>query len=269
MSTTKKYRIFAPYYNRDSGGVVVMHRLCHELNQRSGIEAYLNTPDINPEWNTPLWNFDTNEFIAIYPEIVDGNPFNAKQIVRYVLNNAGKLGGPRSYDPEVIIFAFSELFNDFNLPPEHIMWLPVLNTDIFQDQHLPRSGIIYYDGKAAVKSFPELATAKKITRETTHNQQQLAEIFNHAELFYSFDNITGMTDIARLCGCPTIIIPNGEYTKERYLKHETGWEGLGWGVEETQLAQSTMNSQVVRERYLKLFDTFQDRLTYFIERTQQ
>ncbi len=65
----KDYIIWTPPYTRFSGGVVVLHRLCHELNQR-GLKAYVNTDQVNPEWNTPIAPMnserDNDNIIAMY-----------------------------------------------------------------------------------------------------------------------------------------------------------------------------------------------------------
>jgi hypothetical protein len=78
-----------------------------------------------------------------------------------------------------------------------------------------------------------------------------------------------MTEIARLCGCPVVIIPDGSYTKEQYQQHEFwGAGGMGWGVEEAAIARETINSEKMRTAYEEAEKEFQRRLTVFIETTQ-
>ncbi|MBN1085470.1 hypothetical protein JNO12_11785 [Erwinia aphidicola] len=52
---------------------------------------------MNPAWNTPVISFEDylayseggESCIAIYPEVVQGNPLNAPVVVRYMLNREG------------------------------------------------------------------------------------------------------------------------------------------------------------------------------------
>ena len=83
-----------------SSGVRVLHELCHELRLQ-GLEAWLlltsdlsgSGPKLNPQLHTPAlnphfereWPRLKQEAITVYPDGVDGNPFGAQRVVRYVL----------------------------------------------------------------------------------------------------------------------------------------------------------------------------------------
>ena len=72
-----------------------------------------------------------------------------------------------------------------------------------------------------------------------------------------------MTELARLCGCPVVLIPNGEYTEEKYKEHEMGMDGLGWGK-----MPEPFDSDTFRERYMTLKETFYTKLDNFVRITQ-
>lgn len=282
----RPYLVGVPAYDPRSGGCKVIHRLAHELNAR-GQEAYVTHKKTNPKWNTPHYSVarnsdrlhdgligefeptyqewrDTRDAISVYPEITFGNPMGTRTVARYLLNNAGKISGPRNYESSDLIFPFSRMFNDFNLPELRIMFLPVLNTNIFKDEHRERTHVSFYQGKTYQKShYEETKNAIQIHRETSDNQYELSAILQTSTVLYCFDNITGMTEIARLCGCPVVIIPNGEYTKEQYDKHEMGWDGLGWGE-----IPPPFDSAKFMERYKELYQIFLQKLDNFIEITQ-
>lgn len=257
-----KYLVWSFDYYHDSAGQKVMHRLCHELNE-VGQEAFVGFPKTNPAWNTPYHAGPfrgRREWIAVYPEIVRGNPWRAPRVVRYVLNNPGKLGGDKTYDPSEIVYVFHELFNDIGVPPERIMYLPTIELDIYTDRHLPRSGTLFYVGKG--QQTRDLPGSIEITSDLKRDRELLADTLNRAELLYCFDNVTGMTDIARLCGCPVMIIPNGEYSREVYDRVVAA-EGLGWDE-----VPPPFDSDVVRAREVAAYDAFRDRLADFIQVTQ-
>ena len=56
----------------------------------------------------------------------------------------------------------------------------------------------------------ELPGATEITLEMREDRYALADVLNRVTLLYSFDGMTAMADIARLCGCPVVMVPTGE-----------------------------------------------------------
>jgi hypothetical protein len=254
-----RYLVWSYDYRPDSAGPKVLHRLCHELNE-AGQEAYVGFPKTNPAWNTPYRAGPlSGDWIAIYPEIVRGNPWRAPRVVRYVLNNPGKLGGDKVYDNSEIVFVYHELFNDLELPTERILYLPTIELDIYVDRRLPRRGELYYAGKG--RKTRRLPGAVEITKALKSDRHRLADVLNRAEVMYTFDAVTGMADIARLCGCPVVIIPDGTRAKSEF--DHWSWAGLGWDA-----VPPPFDSDVVRAEQLALYATFRERLPYFIQTTQ-
>jgi hypothetical protein len=218
-----KYLVWSYDYAHASGGPKVLNRLCHELNE-AGQEAYIgNGYRTNPEWNTPNGVMD-DDTIAIYPEVVSGNPWEAKHVVRWVLNVPGLLGGDTSYDPAETVFTWDQRF----LAGAPLLHLPAIETDIYTDRREPRAGELYYVGKGYLGA-PE--GAAPITHEMRADRHALADALNRATLLRCFDETTAMVQIAFLCGCPVIVNgrrlePNG--FRDEYLAQ--------WSVFQAQLA---------------------------------
>ena len=247
-------------YEHNLGGPKVLHRLCHELNE-AGHEAYIDRSASNPAWNTPFHEPPLDgDWIAIYPEVVWGNPWNAPRVARWCLNHPGKLGGQKVYDPAEIVFVFHELFDHMGLGPERVLNLPTIETDIYVDRHLSRVGPTFYVGKG--DKSREVPGAVEITRSLALNREYLAYILNTATVMYTFDNETAMAEIARLCGCPVIVIPDGSYTWEQYDRF-VGWVGQGWDA-----MPPPFDSAAYREWYLGRVGAFRGQLARFIEITQ-
>jgi hypothetical protein len=266
--TLRPYVIWSPGWEPRSGGIRVLHHFCHELN-KVGQEAYIHIMDgdtTNPELNTPLWNGKSLDSpIAVYPEIAWTNYLGFNTVARWLLNNPGKIGGPTSYPETEILFAFSHLFNDLNLPEERVMFLPIIDTGTYKDTRQVRDKVLFYVGKGRRESFlEETSGATEITNQTGFDPNNLASLLNTAKVLYCYDNITAVTDLARLCGCPVVLIPNGEYTEERYKTHELGMEGLGWGK-----IPDPFDSSKFMERYKNLKEVFYVKLNNFIEITQK
>lgn len=231
-----RYVIFAYPYTHASGGGKVLHRLCHELRLR-GEDAYVTAEVTNPEWDTPTWRDEmTPDVIAVYPEIVRGNPLGAWHVARWVLNVPGKLGGDGAYAPSEMVFSWDPSFLD-GVPLLH---LPAVETDIYRDRHEPRSGALYFVGKGDSGAPPN---ASPVTLAMRLDRYALADALNRAEVLYSLDGVTAMAQIALLCGCPVVIVPTGERLEA--------------------------DSDAYRAQYLAQWDTFREQLRDFVAITQR
>jgi hypothetical protein len=247
-----RYVVWSYDYSHASAGPKVLHRLCHELNQ-IGQEAYIgNGYATNPEWDTPHGEVDADT-TAIYPEIVTGNPWNAPRVVRWVLNTPGRLGGDRTYPASEQVFTYSPLFADAPL-----LYLPAVEMDIYADRGLPREGALIWAGKSRVTRHIE---GRAITHAMRLDRYALADALNRAEVLYSFDTMSGMIDVARMCGCPVVVVPDGAFTYDDYDR-EIGWEGIGWDT-----TPAPWDPAHFRASYLAKFDTFRSQLARFVEIT--
>ena len=93
-----KFIIYAPPFDENSGGNVLLHRLCDLLN-KEGESAYIrlwdmpqpNNSGIYGSFNTPLAKISdlSDNTIVVYPEVVSGNPLMAKNVVRWLLYHPG------------------------------------------------------------------------------------------------------------------------------------------------------------------------------------
>jgi hypothetical protein len=158
------------------------------------------------------------------------------------------------------------MFNSFNLPEERIMFLPIIDTKIYKDLGKERDKTLFYVGKGwkSLADWSPTVGATEINNQTGLNPYNLASLLQTAKVLYCYDNITAMTELARLCGCPVVLMPNGEYTEEQYQQHEMGMDGLGWGK-----VPEPFNSQKFMERYKSLKDLFYVKLDHFIAVTQE
>ena len=137
MQKKPKFLIAAPSYDNRSGGCMVLHQLCHLLNNittayvvpmpMGHIVNWLNHGDINqivqnqkssvqafktcPDLNTPLFterDVDINSFVAVYPEIVLGNPFQSTNVARWILYHSGYHTGINCISRGEVEFKFEQ-----------------------------------------------------------------------------------------------------------------------------------------------------------------
>jgi len=249
----KPYVIMSPDFSLTSGGIRVMWGLFGHLLAK-GQEVYMNR---RPE----------GDIIAIYPEIVQGNPAQANTVIRYILNKPGVMAsngvpGPTQFDKKDKIIVFSKLFDVWGVDNKDLMFLPIIDTHTFKDQHKPRTKTAYFVGKGYNSEYHP-KDAIEITREMSRNQQWLADVLNECQEIYQYDPVSAMSEIARLCGCKVRMI-NNVYSKDDYKNYEPGMNGISWGLEENV----PLDTQGFTLHYNSLKADFSRKLDNFIEETQ-
>ncbi len=268
-----RYIIVAPPYDENSGGCIVLHKLCHLLNEL-GYEAYL-TPYLtdrfiglkklksiidvfrelylyhvvkmkfNPKFNTNILKgdiFDTD--IVIYPETVFGNPLNAKNVVRWMLNKPGYFTNEVCYGQNELYFKFDHgLIEDFSY------YNSVLSKNILNVLHIPiehynqdnlsklRSGCAYSVRKGKGKVLNQ--HPKEAICIDGLNHAEVSKIFKSVSRFISYDTYSAYSLFARLCGCEVIVIPDEGISKEDWYPDERLRYGLAYGFEDIQWARNT------------------------------
>ncbi|TWC21739.1 GT2 family glycosyltransferase [Pseudomonas sp. SJZ085] len=275
------YYIYAPNYRRSSAGIRVMHMLCDAL-KRSGYEAYVAARVFNPNLMTPHLSSDVIalhksqglEPIAVYPEIVDGNPLGAGVVVRYLLNQPGYLGGSGIYDEGDLRFAYSRGLLQPGMPEENILHLPPIDLSIFCPPADPAKRIpgkvCYYQGRAAqAKIDPELLPpdATEITPEFPDSWEGLADLFQQCEYFYLAER-SGLAAEAALCGCISIVLP-GQYAQAQLSEFENKNYGTAWGNTPEAIERARQTLPLLRQTQLEHQAKFWSALDHFIDVTQQ
>jgi hypothetical protein len=236
------YVVFSGPYLSNSAGVFCLHKLCDELNRR-GYPSFTTGGDVAAtHLNAPIIDEDSaaalcaRGFIAVYPETVSGNPLRAEDIVRWVLNRPGLLGGDEVYADSELVFSYSNVYTPYirnRLAAK--LHMPTIDQSLFycEDTDLTaRSLTCYYVGKSTWKDgFCDPEHSFEITRHSP-GKQELGKLFRSSKVLYCFDNSTILIYEALLCGCPVVVIPDGTQTKADLEQLELGAEGISWGLDE-------------------------------------
>lgn len=252
----KPYVLKSPSYDPTSGGIKVMYGLYGWLLAK-GLPAFLNQ------------QVQGAESIGIYPEIYHGNDLFASKVIRYILQKPGMMGtpdeygrivqGPTSFDPKDEIYVFSKIYDEWNVPDERILFLPVISLYIFKDMKKKRTKTAFYVGKG-VNWGKHPQDSIEINRMNAFDQQWLAETLNECETIYVYDHLSAIMEVARLCG--TKVIYYGDMPEKQLKLYEPGMNGLGYKKEEK------LNIGEFRKHYINLIKIFEKRLDQFIEETQ-
>jgi hypothetical protein len=203
----RKFIIAAPSYTEIHGGVVALHRLCDRLNV-AGYEAYIEptgpTSEMRAGWLTPLRRGRTfDDAVIIYPEVISGNPFSARRVVRWLLNRPGWFTG-EGIDPgdDDLIVAFNHQI-DANVP---ILDVPLMDPTIFFTKDLPGSGDLLWIGKGVLPPDFRRADTTLITHDWPATKLELAALLRSASVLYSCDWLTSLLDESLMCGTPVVLI---------------------------------------------------------------
>jgi hypothetical protein len=239
-----KIIITTPSYNPSIGGAITLHRLCDILND-IGYDAYLTTTlklngqteyfILNDKYNTKIaTEIDIENDIIIYPEIEPGNPFECKNVVRYILN---KFHLPE-YDNTISTWGgkdywlyYHDLFYD-NLKDKNILTILDSKLDLFKDYKIDRnieSCHTYRKRSHERDIIVPIHPQDSIEIGFNTPDDTLIEIFNKCKRFYSYDTETYLSTLAALCGCESVIVPNTNIPAEEIL-HRRMTLGITYGV---------------------------------------
>jgi hypothetical protein len=118
--------------------------------------------------------------------------------------------------------------------------------------------------------IPETEQALHITFDWPATADELALLFQTSRIFYSYTNYTAMIIESRLCGCPTIVIPNRLWTRERFAAGTPGgMAGLAWGTSEEELKSARRTVDGFQYDYRDLVQAFDEQLHRFVQQTQE
>ncbi|GAB5098677.1 MULTISPECIES: glycosyltransferase [unclassified Caballeronia] len=274
------YYIMAPAYRETSAGIVVMHTLCDVLN-RDGYEAYIaGTPVVNPAFDTPLLTPEVQTLhraqgrtpIAIYPEVVSGNPLNAEVCVRYILNRIGFINGkPLNEGKDDLFFYYSENFlGDAKKSDVDFLFLPVLDTELFRPdptRKKDKTFVFQYRYPLDKIDFSLLpAGTELLSMANPVTLPELAKKLQGGRVLYSYE-LSSVCPEAMMCGCPVIFLPDGGL-KEVPDQFAFGANGSAMATEKNGFARAVATVDTVYPTVLAMSRVFRAQLPVFLEKTQ-
>lgn len=286
-----RYVIFAPSYSPNAGGIVVLHKLCHIINNCGGnavlypwfpqfkitkrdlsgcvslvrnvIGSLFRTYKTNVDFNTPLHTgqhlADTD--IVIYPEIVFGNPLKAKKVIRWLLNKPGYFTGDIYYGSGELYFKFDDgLVGDFSFYGSEmaasslkVVHFPCVYNE--NDVSPIRSGVAYSIRKGVNKPLIHHPTDAILIDGMEH--ADVAKVFKSVKCFISYDLYSAYSTFALLCGCDSVVIPDDGLSKVDWYPDEVNRYGLAYGFDDIDYSRNTrkLKLDVIKDNEQKNIDS--------------
>jgi hypothetical protein len=255
-----KFLIYSFNYDWKSGGNQVLHDLGKILSKDYTTYVFGTTTVF--ESKAICVNIDKakeiafqDDVITIYPEVISGNPFNAKNVVRYVLYYPGWHAGDKEYsDDELIITYNNEYVKDTKY--ENAFVLTVLNPklNIMKNYYKKRNKIGLLVRKCKdfeykmnlLNKYKHLLKLPIISIDDEINKctdlRNLSKIYNTISLFISFDPHTYHSIMAALCGCTSVVIPSKEISNQEFYNLQK--YGISYGFENIDFAKLTYSKMI-------------------------
>jgi hypothetical protein len=261
LGENKSFIIYSPEYSEQWGGVLVLHKLAKILAEKHNVyitsTKTLNNSKaqlidtISAKRLIDLENLIDNEieYIVVYPEVVFGNPLNAKKVIRWILYNPGLNGGDVQFNESELIFTYSKYFvKDTQYKDAPVLFTFESKVDLFFDKGEERVTNCYMIKKGANK-YPQINQLYKhiqqgVRLDNILNQSgldnNLNNIFNQSEYFLSYDSASYHSLQAAMSGCVSIVVPDEGVTKEEWVEKLPimKW-GVAWGIEDIEWAERT------------------------------
>lgn len=273
------FYIQAPPYTPFSGGVVVLHLLCHFLNHL-GVEAYVHSRGLSGTLHTPQFTPEVGRAhaaagllpVCVYPEIVLGNEMAGTRVVRFLLNRPGRRG--LDYGEALPAFWASDqrqteyildYANEFKHPglSSRTMFVPIVDDRAFYSPPATteRRGFLVYSHRVQVtpEMIPSWASPyTMIDMKSPRLPAELSQLYRASEGLVVFER-TGAQLEAAMCGCPVVAIPGFDLF-DIPMRALFGNHGVGWGDDIAQLDWARLSLPLFQESYLKVASSFLDDL---------
>jgi hypothetical protein len=279
-----------PDFSFIDGGTVVQYLLGRVLKEYGqNVKIYPSSGKITE--NSIYSEFYNNDFsiddncVVIYCEGTQGNPLNAKHVVRWMLSKLGQnvpYYWVNTWGKNELVYYFNseeKIQNNQDKLGSIFKMLNILyiNPNAVNFNPAPRNGTCFTIRKAIEThngntfTYVHNPTSFEITRN--HTQDECIQIFNKHKYFISYDSLTFLSVISALCGCISIVIKvegldkNGWLNTTAaadYLKSsgETTLYGIAYGADDVENAINTLHmakeqwnriTQFSRDKYISKF----------------
>lgn len=255
----KPYIIFSPPYTDSSAGVKALHFLCDAL-RAAGEEASIARMDMSCKTVS-------DDSIVIYPEIVDGNPLQAKHVVRWLLYYAGCYRGNYRFPETDMVWGYTKrIARDYGT--NNVLFLPTVNENIFvpPPEGTKRNGSCFYARKYKwIFNGPLHGTTNQSVEITNPGQsrEEIIRLLQTSEIFYAYED-TALLIESVLCGCPAVFIPNPKFPECCGMEEFSA--GIAEGADNIVFALESVSG--ARSAYTAIKESFPVALNNFIKSTQ-
>jgi hypothetical protein len=216
-----KLVLYIPPYQISCGGIIVVHYFAKLINEKYNDKFYAklfmhnNIKYKNPFCNDFARLDEINDnTIVIYPEIITGNPLNAKHVVRWILLELGiemPIDHYKTWNSTDLIYHWET--NDKQL------CCPFFNNTFKNNNSSNRKKTCYLLKKGPLihKNISYIHNEDSICIDGL-TLPEISKIFNESKFFYTYDPNSAYVSYAAVCGCIPIIYEVEGISEDEYFK---------------------------------------------------
>lgn len=261
MYTKKQlnFIIATPGFVPSSGGIIALHNLAktiHEFNIPCKMFDFSGHKLSNEIFDLYATESDINDStVVVYPEMVSGNPLNAKHVVRWILCELGVHCSADIYltwGKNDFVYHYSTFDSNKNVNCYNLL-SPLCISPELQNQGKVRDGYCHIIRKAHKfhQSLEYIHPDDSLLIADAIPQEILIHIFNTKKYLISYDPYSYISTMAALCGCISIIVPLKDTSRRKWLESlstsaileqygEEDLKGIAYGLTEVEYASSTL-----------------------------
>lgn len=180
------------------------------------------------------WPSVDNNTVVVYPDVAKGNFLGAEKVVRWLLYYSSYKDGDIDKENDLVICYRLE-FNDWELNPDgKVVFCTYFDTELYKQTNFgERNGTCYVIHKGKNRTdLPKNFDGIIVDNLT---EKEKVRVFNQCERCISYDTQTAYSEIAALCGCLSIIIPEEGKGISDYRNNNDKRYGISIGLSENQI----------------------------------
>lgn len=174
----------------------------------------------------------SNDWV-LYPEIVDGNPLNGVNVVRWLLNVPGERGGNKQYGSNDVFFHFSSNFSTPDFKSSGLLRIADYGLEYFKSEKRTRMGFAIMIRKSRSyrsSHFLERAGWPVMDFLSGLDRKVLNRYFNSLAVFVSYDTETYHSVQAALSGALSVVVPRKGRSRKDFYNHANRKYGVAYGI---------------------------------------
>lgn len=263
-------------YNIGSGGITVCFYMI-QLLKKAGVFARIccssriDNP-ISTDYVMKEEPFDKDNTIVIYGETVEGNPLNAKHIIRWILGPYYNLNTVSTWNLSDLVYFFNYEEKNKFVERSHLigslykMLTTIYINPIFKNIQIKRSIShchMFHKARIYHKEINNIHPDDSIQLQEGLSHDSLLIIFNTCDTFLSYDPITFSTFIAALCGCISVVCPIKNVSEKEWIdmtclkqyandRKISKLNGISYGYDNIEHAKKTIH--LVQQQWDDILD---------------
>jgi hypothetical protein len=185
----------------------------------------------------------------VYPEIVYGNPYKARHVVRWLMHQPGYFTGKVGYGTNELHFRYSQWIKALSIEStrtsETLLRVFRIPSEYKQSPHVEsRKGTAVCLRKGRDRPLNAHPSDAIIIDGMSH--EETAKVLRSVERLISYDMYTAYSGFALLCGCDSIVVPDANIPEERWIPNEEERWGFAYGENRLEWAKQTTPLQIQR-----------------------